>query len=266
MTDPVAADDGDDGEDEEDGGDDDGVERPFVLIAVGVLVGVVAGTLAAWWLHSPPDPTASVPNLVSRPEIAAASPEAAESFVAAWERSRRETYLAVSGWHRVTDVGAESHQTRVLAQRPPDRVLSSGQTLSGEVGGVHYECDELPEDEVTCRELDTGFDEDDYEDLVDEEVSAMWSYVEGDQPLYLVSRDGDCFELRLARGMHAPPYGRQARFCFDPESGAPSEIEVERSEGTDTVELLSVTTRVTDDDLEAVVTGSYELPPSPDEE
>lgn len=260
MTDPVAADEGDD----DDGGGDGvgGVERTFVLIAVGVLAGVVAGTLAAWWLQTPPDQTPPAPTLVSRPEIAAASPEAAESFVAAWERSRRETYLAVSAWHRVTDVGAESHQTRVLAQRPPDRVLSSGRTLSGEVGGVRYECDELPADELTCRELDTGFDWDDYAALVDEEVAAMWTYVEGDQPLYLVSRDGACFELRLARGMHAPPYGRQARFCFDPESGAPSEIQVERDEGTDTVELLSVTTTVTDDDLEAVVTGTYEVPPS----
>ncbi|MDZ7677566.1 MAG: hypothetical protein U5K29_03330 [Acidimicrobiales bacterium] len=265
MTDPVAADEGDEGDEGDDHGGGDG-ERTFVLIAVGVLAGVVAGTLAAWWLQTPPDRTAPVPALVSRPEIAAASPEAAESFVAAWERSRRETYLAVSAWHRVTDVGAESHQTRVLAQRPPDRVLSSGRTLSGEVGGVRYECDELAEDEVTCRELDTGFDEDDYAALVDEEVAAMWTYVEGDQPLYLVSRDGDCFELRLARGMHAPPYGRQARFCFDPESGAPSEIQVERDAGTDTVELLSVTSTVTDDDLEAVVTGSYEVPPSPGEE
>ena len=240
------------------------------LVGAGLLVGLVAGSLFAWAMRDSPPAGDPVPPLAgdTAPEWSAAD---AGDFVAAWERSRTETYLAISSWRRVTAAGDEMSRVRVVAQRPPDRVLSSGRSLSGTVDGVTVQCDELVDDpgaesgepdeaEVACSEVDGGFTAEDFQALVDEEVSAMWAYVEGDSPLYRVSRDGDCYDLRLLRSMIAPPYGQRARFCFDSETGASTEIQVERPEATDTLELLSVTAEVTDDDLAALAAGTYTPP------
>lgn len=228
-------------------------DRWFAVVACGLVAGLVLGALVAWALGSSSEGAEELSPLVDRAE--GSSPEDAEAFVEAWGRSRRETYLAVSEWHRVTDVGEELRRTRSVAQRPPDRVMSSGDAISGTVGGVRHQCDELEEGQVECREAasEAGTVEE-FEASVDREVEIMWSYVGGDRPLYRVTRvDDECFDLRLRRAMHAPPYGARAQFCFDAESGAPSEIRIERNEGTDTLLLVSVTTAVTDDDLEALL-------------
>lgn len=257
--------------------------RPTGMVAIGLLVGLAAGVFVAWMLNEPPDPFE--PDEGPPVSVAPESPEAAEAFIEAWERSRRETYITVSRWHRVTDVGAEMDQIRVLAQRLPDRIRSSDRSRSGQIGDVRYTCDELPiaepppdeepgtqepdtqepdtvlpETELDCREIPmTEPSPAEVDAMIDREVELMWRHVEGTRPLYKVGREGDCFHLRLARAMVVPPYGQRTMFCFDPGSGAISALEIERIEGTDTEELLWVTSDVTDEDLMAIIDGSFDV-------
>ena len=228
-------------------------DRWFGVVAGGLVAGLVIGALVAWGLGPSSEGAEELSPLVDSAE--GSSPEHAEAFVEAWGRSRSETYLAVSEWHRVTDLGGEMRRNRVVAQRPPDRVMSSGDEVSGFLAGMRHQCDELEDGQVECRETEAAaVTVEEFEASVDREVEIMWTYVGGNRPLYRVNRDGEeCFDLRLSRAMYAPPYGQRARFCFDPQSGAPSEIRVERNEGTDTLRLVSVQTEVTDEDLEALV-------------
>lgn len=235
---------------------------PFGVVAIGLMVGVLAGVVLAAILHTPPQPTEPGAE-VSGLEVGVSDPVAVDELVAAWERSRTETYRSVSRWHRVTPAGGEMARTRILVQRPPDRVLRAGGQVEGSVGGVRYLCDGLAEDEPEaqerfapgCRAVEVPDVEEVYDETVAGEIDALWSYVGGDRPLYRVTRDGECFDLRLARGMFAPPYGDRARFCFDAETGAISLLRVERPEGTDTLELVSSTPEVTDDDLRDALVG-----------
>lgn len=235
---------------------------PFGIVAVGLMVGVVLGVVGAAALRTTPEPTewgADVADLAP----AEADPAAVDDFVEAWERSRTETYRAESRWHRVTPAGGELARARVVAQRPPDRLLRAGGQVEGSVDGVRYLCDDVPDEspemqelfDPGCRAIEVPRSEDAYSNSVAEEVDALWSYVGGEQPLYRVSRDDGCFDLRLARGMFAPPYGDRARFCFDDATGAVSLLRIERPEGTDTLELLAVTPEVTDDDFRELLAG-----------
>jgi hypothetical protein len=270
-------------------------EVRFGLIAVGLLAGIVLGAALGWVLR--PDPDGDPDRDPTPPlsgDAAPASPEDAAAFVDAWDRSRRETYLAVSTWRRETAAGSTIERVRVVAQRPPDRVLSSGASLRGSLEGRYVQCEELAFDgsvgidggaqedagadsdgadsdgtdidgevdvPVACQERPDGFGLAEYQALVDEEVAALSTYVTGEPPLYRVQHravaGADCFDLRLVLGMRAPPYGNHATFCFDAASGAPSTIRVQRPEGTDTLELVTVTAEVTDDDLAALMAGTF---------
>jgi len=237
----------------------------FAVVAVGLVVGLSLGTVAAWALGDRAEPPLAPSDTVAPlPELPEESPELAAEFLEAWERSRAATYVAVTDWHRRTTAGAELRQTRVVAQRPPDRVLRSGGSLSGTAGGVRYTCDELPLDDVppdeaiACQALPDSAAEP-FDERVAREVDLMWRHLEGTYPLYRVSRDDEgCYVLRLARTMLAPPYGARSTFCFDEESGAVARFRIERAEGTDTEELRWVDTEVSDDDLVALVEGTFD--------
>jgi hypothetical protein len=246
----------------------------FAVVGTALVAGLVVGAVTAWAIGPRgPGPVAPSDTVAPVEPALEESPELAVQFLGHWERSRSATYVAVTEWHRETAAG-ELRQTRVLVQRPPDRVRRAGGSLSGVAGGVRYTCDELPpealvddrgaddtipEEPVACQALpDTAQRE--FDEQVAREVELMWSYLEGTYPLYRVSRDDEgCYRLRLARTMLAPPYGARTTFCFDDASGAVSRFRIERAEGTDTEELRWVDTEVGDDDVAAVVAGTFDL-------
>lgn len=241
--------------DPEDRAAPEGRRTVLALAAVGLLLGAVVGVAAAWLVGDDPTPSdgsADPVDAAGPPETA----EAADALLVAWERSRTATFLSGSLLRRTTAAGATIELPVVVAQRPPDRVVSTGSSVSGVVGGESRVCDEQLDGLVRCRTFATGRDAG---ADVEEELDALAGYLEGDLPLYRVAQDGDCFSLRLARAIHAPPFGQSARFCFDTESGAPSLQRVERAEGTDEVTLLTVRTDVTDADLERVAAGDVDL-------
>jgi hypothetical protein len=223
---------------------------PLSVVALGLLIGLALGLVGGWALRTKP------PAIDDLQGVVVPDPVDVEAFVAAWERSRRGTFLVISEFHRENDLGDEMRLTQVLVQRPPDRVQSSGMSITGSVGGVRYVCDDLPDDVFECREIPV---ETDFDASIEREVSALWTYVLGQVPLYRVSRDGDCFDLTITRRILAPPYGNSARFCFDPDSGAVVEIRIERDEVTDTVRAISITTDVSDDDLISVATRVFDV-------
>jgi hypothetical protein len=72
----------------------------------------------------------------------------------------------------------------------------------------------------------------------------------GERRLYDVVPAGQgCYQLRLRVRYPAPPYGRRAVFCFDSRTWAPTLMEVDRPEGQDRQQAVSVSARVDDSDL-----------------
>jgi hypothetical protein len=68
--------------------------------------------------------------------------------------------------------------------------------------------------------------------------------------MYDVTRTNSrCYELRLRVRFPAPPYGLRATYCFDAVTAAPTLIEVERPEGSDRQQAVSVSGQVADSDL-----------------
>ncbi len=225
-----------------------------VLVVVGLLVGLLVGAALGWATSRGDDGDeggAATSTSTTAPETA----EAAAALVAAWERSRTATFLTGSLLERTNSTGTVVEIPLVVAQRPPDRVISTGSSVSGVVGGEVWVCDEQLDGILHCGA--SGAAVDPASDLATE-LDVLRSYFAGDLPLYRVSQTGECFDLRLARAVQAPPYGQRARFCFDPVSGAPSLQRVERAEGTDVVTLVSARTDVTDDDIARVAAGDVD--------
>ena len=226
------------------------------MVLVGLLVGAVIGGGLAWWSNRDDDSgAASEQEGLTGPDDLDESPEAAEAFVDAWERSRTETYLSGSLLRRTLSTAVVLELPIVVAQRPPDRVVSTGSSVQSDVGGENTVCDEQLDGIVHCQ---PGGAAGDHDAQVQAELENLRSYFEGDTPVYRVSVSEGCFDLRLVAAIHAPPYGHNARFCFDALSGAPRLIRIERNEGTDEVTLVTVRTDVTDEDIARVAAGDVD--------
>jgi hypothetical protein len=238
-------------------------DLPIGLVAIGLVVGLAVGMVVA--VAMAPDSGPGLIGAVGPPStVAPETPEAAEAFLVAWERSRRATYLTVSEWHRVTESGGQLREVRVFAQRRPDRVRSTGRNTTGDVGGLARTCDEGEDGAVTCFETESGTTVEQFDTDVDREVELMWRHVEGTSPLYRVAQDGECFHFRIDRPMFDPPYGQRTMWCFDSDTGAVREFRIERVGAIDTERALWVTGTVTDADLTAIIQGEYE-PRVPDD-
>lgn len=187
-----------------------------------------------------------------RPGDRGADEDATEAFVDAWERSLRATFVRSGTFERrseVTDAAITSED--VLAQRPPQR-------LHRQLGGVNGRddrrlivCPAVPgEGEPECTFGDPTAPT--YDEEVATTIENLRALVDGPNPVYAVEEAGDgCFELAQLRVEPRAPFGVDARFCFDDETGAPTDTRVEYAGGI--VEVLAVTEltgTVRDEDLE----------------
>jgi hypothetical protein len=184
------------------------------------------------------------------PEDTIGGDEAAARFVAAWERSMRETYYVASEFRRTTPNG-ELEGIHEIAQRPPDQVIRQFGGLNGRIGDHPILCTSDPEERVSCVRGDVELEP--YDQTVDDAVVQWGHYFEGEPPLYRVQTAGDgCYDLRLVQVFPSPPYGRNARFCFDDATGAIVYSEVRKDEGTDVRSAVEVRS--------AVSAGDFALP------
>lgn len=181
------------------------------------------------------------------PVVAAveAQEEAGAQFVEAWERSRFGTYVVESTLERSFPDGSGFSSERSVAQRPPDRLERSVGSITSRLEGQVVLC-RTEQRRYRCSSGRAGRS---YRALVRDEVEALRGYVEGPVPLYAVVADGACFDLSQVRPLPAPPYGTEARFCFDDETGALTYIRVERDEAVDVTEATTLRAEVRDDDL-----------------
>lgn len=175
-----------------------------------------------------------------------------EAFLEAWARSRAATYRSVSDFTRTSNsTDAELTDRIIVAQRPPDRLSIDGDGATGIVDGRRLACT-YRRRQLACQDAEATrtYDED-----VARQLATLRGYVTGDDPLYTTTaasgQDGDCFTLRLTDAdLVAPPLGRTATYCFDPEIGAPTRISIERDEADDDTRVVSLSDEVTDAHLD----------------
>ncbi len=173
----------------------------------------------------------------------------AERFVAAYERSLRTTYALEGTFTRrsVTTDGKISSEIRE-AQRPPKRRRDQFGGVSGRDGRRVFLCDAERAGATGDRCAYAVYDS--YEDNVVSQVGVLRLYFKGDDPLYTVVKDGECFELRRTRYDPRPPYGEAARLCFDAVTGALARVRVENTGVIDETIATEIRTVVTDAELE----------------
>jgi hypothetical protein len=180
--------------------------------------------------------------------------DAADAFVAAWERSLQATFVRTATFERRSDVtGAVISSEDVLAQRPPARLHRQMGGLEGRDGKRPVVCvgrSDTEETGTTCRFGRPTLPS--YEDDVAAEVAALRTQVTGATAVYAVERVGDgCFLLAQQRVEPRASFGTDARFCFDGETGARSDSRVEYVGGiVEVVAVVDVSGDVTDADLE----------------
>jgi hypothetical protein len=211
------------------------IVTPATGLAAGVVAGVVGVAVLAGlgWPSGDEDP-------------AGGESAAATAFVDAWRRSRLATWVVDGRFERrVGDrvvLAVDVHR----AQRPPDRLSVGFGAVDARAGGRRLACAEDDAGVVTCRD---GGPAPPYAEEVDDEIELLRRYVAPDGLYTVAAEPGGCFRLRLRRAMLTPPYGQRARFCFDPETGAPVRAELERLEATDRTVAVRVDAHPTDEDL-----------------
>ena len=174
-----------------------------------------------------------------------------ERFLDAWERSRIETYIVEQQYTRSSLITkAELTGPTKIAQRPPVR-LEVGYDGSVERrddkrilqcvpgGGSRTNCAEVAAKRSFLAD-------------VRRDLEILRSYVEGPGRLYAITGNGgtdECFSLRRLRVQPLSPYGEEATFCFDDDTGAPMSIEIREGQVVDRTITLQIIEVVTDNDL-----------------
>ncbi len=211
--------------------------RPSWRLAAVVLVALVGvSAAAALWGDDDEPEAADIPQL----------------FLDAWRRSREATFRSVADFTRHADTtDAELTHQQITVQRPPDRLFIDNDGATGLIDGQRVACT-YRRQRLRCDRAEAQRT---LEDETEQQLETFASYVEGEDPLYVIEADletevGACFELTLTRRIVAPPLGNLTRYCFDDETGAPTETHVERDEADDDIVTTQLTGVVTDADLD----------------
>ena len=172
--------------------------------------------------------------------------DAATAYIADWRRSELGTWKVTMRWQRIVGTNKLEDEIRT-AQRPPDRLSVALGSVDARQGDRRLACAEGTDGKLHCRDAGSAppFDQ----QVVAGEATLRTQLL-GANRLYDVTQTSDhCYNFRLRFSYPVPPYGRQARFCFDEETGAPTLKDVDRAEGRDIQEATSVSAHVTDADL-----------------
>jgi len=177
---------------------------------------------------------------------AATSSGAAAAYINDWKRSELGTWKVTMRWQRIVGTNHLEDEIRT-AQRPPDRLSVALGSVDARQGDRRLACAEAPDGKLHCRDAGAAppFDQ-----PVVAGEAVLRSQLLGPNRLYDVTQTSDhCYDFRLRFSYPVPPFGRQARFCFDEETGAPTLKDIDRAEGRDIQEATAVSRQVTDADL-----------------
>jgi hypothetical protein len=180
-------------------------------------------------------------------------PSQVEPFLDAYERSRSVESVVESVFTRTTAEGRElSYDQRVVQRPPDDRLVIGAGTAVGRIGGRIVRCNTDASGGPACEQGGRAVP---YAEEVAAEIDRLAQWVAPDTGAYDVVLDEECFRLDLVVAMFSPPYGIEARFCFDDDTGVLREVVVERPEGTDHTVAVDIRTEVTAEDLRAADLG-----------
>ena len=172
--------------------------------------------------------------------------DAAPAYIADWRRSQLGTWKVVLRWQRTVGGSHLDDQIRV-AQRPPDRLSVALGSVEARQGDRLLACAAGQDGRLRCRD---GGPAAPYDQEVSAGEAVLRQQLLGSHRLYdVTSTSPHCYDFRLRVNYPAPPYGRRARFCFDEATGAPTLRDVQRPQGRDVQEAVSVSGQVDAADL-----------------
>ncbi|MEY2565515.1 MAG: hypothetical protein QOE35_44 [Actinomycetota bacterium] len=209
---------------------------------LATIAGLVAGALATAALA-----VSGLPHRTRATSTVAAPAHPAQDFLVQWRRMRLGTWAVDARFERVTQAGRRLQIRLHMAQRPPDRLITGLGSIDARRGGERLACAPDADGGVHCRD---GGPAPAYDADVAQELDYLRRYVLGAGALYRVAESRGCYTLRLRFRLPSPPYGEQARFCFDRPTGAPIRSEIVRKEARDQTVAVSVRARPTDADLD----------------
>lgn len=232
-----------------------GREALRVVLALLPLPTVV---LLAVLLGTPPEAPKSLVTATTTP--GPPEPLLREELLAAYERSRRATWLVEFEFTRRLRNGAALDLTVIELNRPPDHLIAGLGGLNGRVGGRQVVCDTVegsllcaPEGPVVPFEEDVANQVSELRDVL--QPPAKWYAVAQAQPRTLVGEPTRCFALRRIVEVPAPPYGLRTEYCFALADGTRLFTRVQRQEGTDQQRATAVRRQVSEADIAALLAG-----------
>jgi len=167
-------------------------------------------------------------------------------YIADWRRSQLGTWKVVLHWQRTAGGSRLDDEIRT-AQRPPDRLSVALGSVDARQGDRRLACAAGADGHLRCRDAGAVAP---WNQEVDNGEAVLRQQLLGPQRLYdVTATSAHCYDFRLRLTYPVPPYGRHARFCFDEETGAPTLRDIDRVEGRDVQEAVSVSGQVTDADL-----------------
>lgn len=176
----------------------------------------------------------------------AARSDAAAALITDWKRSDLDTWKVTMRWQRIVGSNRLDDEIRT-AQRPPDRLSVALGSVDARRGDRRLACAEGSDGKLHCRDAGAAPP---FEQRAAADEAVLRNQLLGPNRIYDVTQTSThCYNLRLHFTYPVPPYGRQARFCFDEETGAPTLRDIDRAEGRDIQEATSVSGEVTDADL-----------------
>ena len=233
-----------------------------------VIAGLCAGlaVLSALVLSGVVDPPQVHTSPVIRPNsgyLEGEGPEAAESFLAEYRRSRLGTWAVEQSHRRTLADGRVITDTQHRAQAPGHSLVEVPGSIDLVAGGRANRCGpgdpSVPADagaaaaqpsaqsgsgapRVVC--VDAGAAPDAATEVAADVTNlgvALTPSGPRRAPVYAVRTDGQgCWVLRLVLARKAPPFGARATFCFDRRTAAPMFTEVVRAEATDVVRTVAI--------------------------
>lgn len=198
------------------------------LPRVGALAGAAVGIAACVALVAT--------GVLSADEVVTGD-EAADQLLGDWQRSRESSYVMEGTWAREKDGVGVMSSAVFEAQRPPDRLRRESGGVTGVLDGQTINCITDATGQFGCGRSGHAAD---YAEQTTQELDNLESYLAGDPALYDVASDGTCYLLQLRVAIPEPPYGRQARMCFDDDFGALRYLQVRTAGVTDTFQATSI--------------------------
>jgi hypothetical protein len=172
--------------------------------------------------------------------------DAGAAYIADWKRSELGMWKVTMRWQRIVGTNHLEDEIRT-AQRPPDRLSIALGSVDARQGDRRLACAQASDGKLHCRDAGAAAP---FDQQVVAGEAVLRTQLLGPNRLYDVTQtSGHCYNFRLRFTYPVPPYGRQARMCFDDETAAPTLRDIDRAEGRDIQDATSVSGQVTDADL-----------------